>query len=233
MGPFPMVQPFQGEFRFGWSGIEVASAQAKFSQAGKTLLVEVEGGTTGLARTLWKLGATHKVKILKKGLSPLAFHQVETYATRTTTTDAVFKTNGLWYLRQTTPAAGPPAQWQRLEVEPIRDIISALLYIRSQPLQDKDKVAVAAFPGNHPYLMEATVTGREIIRSPNGPMKAIRLDFSLRHIEGNRLLPCHKFNHGAVWLSDDANRIPLRAEVDIFIGSVYGELTSLTMMSQK
>jgi hypothetical protein len=40
-------------------------------------------------------------------------------------------------------------------------------------------------------------------------------------------VPHGKFRSGSVWISDDADRIPLRAEVDIFIGYVFGELESL------
>jgi hypothetical protein len=34
-----------------------------------------------------------------------------------------------------------------------------------------------------------------------------------------------KFHNGTVWVSDDALRLPLRAEINVFIGFVYGELT--------
>jgi hypothetical protein len=35
------------------------------------------------------------------------------------------------------------------------------------------------------------------------------------------------FKDGRGWLSDDAKRIPLRIEADIFIGYVFGELESV------
>ena len=40
-----------------------------------------------------------------------------------------------------------------------------------------------------------------------------------------------KFESGTVWLSNDADRIPLRAEVNIFIGYIFGEITSCTFGS--
>lgn len=229
VGPFPVVKPFTGEFSFGWSNIEAASAKATITEHDGVLQVAVEGGTTGAARQLWLLGAKHEVTILEKGLKPVAFHQVETYATRTTTTDAVFKPTGLWYRRQST-AEPWPAEWKRLKAEPVRDIVSALLFIRSQALRDRDKVAVAAFPGNAPYFLEATVKGREVVDIAGKPIKAIRLAFEIQRIDANnRLAPYEKFRHGTVWLSDDENRIPLRAEVSIFIGYVYGEVKWLSM----
>lgn len=229
VGPFPLVKSFTGEFCFGWSNIEAAAAKATFTNRGGVLEVAVEGGTTGAARSLWLLGAKHEVTILEKGLKPIAFHQVETYATRTTTTDAAFKPTGLWYRRQST-AEPKSVEWQRLKAEPVRDIVSALLFIRSQALRDRDKVAVAAFPGNAPYFLEASVKGREVVDIAGKPIKAIRLEFEIQRIDANnRLAPYEKFRHGTVWLSDDENRIPLRAEVSIFIGYVYGEVKWLSM----
>ena len=35
------------------------------------------------------------------------------------------------------------------------------------------------------------------------------------------------FKSGRGWLSDDANRIPLRIEADIFIGYVFADLESV------
>jgi len=70
-------------------------------------------------------------------------------------------------------------------------------------------------------------------------LSAIRLDFEIRRIDteaGNRLLPYGKFRHGRVWLSDDANRIPLRAEVEIFdLSHIHGakRLIDAGLMSQR
>jgi hypothetical protein len=42
------------------------------------------------------------------------------------------------------------------------------------------------------------------------------------------LAPHKKFRSGRVWISDDARRLPLRAEVDVFIGSVFAELAKVS-----
>jgi hypothetical protein len=38
--------------------------------------------------------------------------------------------------------------------------------------------------------------------------------------------PHHKFRSGTLWLSNDPNRILLRAEVQVFVGYVFAELAS-------
>ncbi len=106
-----------------------------------------------------------------------------------------------------------------------------MFFIRSQPLKDGDKVGLIAFPGDSPYLVEVDVEKRETITVAGQPRPAIRLGFKLQKIEtkgGAHLVEHQKFRNGTVWLSDDQDRIPLRAEVNIFVGFVYGELKSVT-----
>jgi Protein of unknown function (DUF3108) len=228
-GPFPLVRPFSGEFRFGWSDIGAASARARLWYSGDRILVEIEGGTDGLARALWQLDAKHKAVILQEGLKPVRFEQFEKYANKRVRTEAVFKPDGLWRIRAVTPDPKNVARWKRVKVEPVRDIVSAMLFIRSQVLNDGDKIGVVAFPGDAPFLVEVTVARHEQIRVAGVPRKAIKLDFQIQRIETrkHRLAPHGKFRSGSVWLSDDENRIPLRAEVNVFIGYVFGELESL------
>jgi hypothetical protein len=233
-GPFPLVRPFSGEFRFGWSDIGAASARARLWYSEDKILVEIEGGTDGLARALWQLDATHKAVILQEGLKPVAFEQLEKYANKRVKTEAVFKPDGLWRIRSVTPDPKNVARWKRVKVEPVRDVVSAMLFIRSQVLNDGDKIGVVAFPGDSPFLVEVTVAKHEQIRIAGVPRQAIKLDFQIQRIETkkHRLAPHGKFRNGSVWLSDDENRIPLRAEVNVFIGYVFGELESLRFDEQ-
>jgi Protein of unknown function (DUF3108) len=230
LGPFPLVRPFSGEFRFGWSNIGAASARARLWYSGDKVMVEVKGGTDGLARTLWQLDARHRATILSDGLKPVAFEQFERYAKKKVRTEAVFKPDGLWRIRAVTPDPNNVAKWKKIKVEPIRDIISAMLFIRSQVLNDGDKVGIVAFPGDAPFLVEVTVARHEQIRVGNSLRKAIKLDFQIQRIDTKnkgRLAPHGKFKNGTVWISDDENRVPLRAEVNVFIGYVFGELESI------
>ena len=79
-------------------------------------------------------------------------------------TEAVFKPDGLWRIRAVTSDPKNVARWKKIKVEPVRDIISAMLLIRSQALNDGDKIGVVAFPGDAPFLVEVTVAKHEQIR---------------------------------------------------------------------
>jgi hypothetical protein len=229
-GNFPAVRPFEGEFRFGWSNVGAARAKAKFRRDGQKTLVTVEGGTTGLARRLWRLDATHRAVVDRVSFFPVAFSQTETYAKKKIQTEAVAKPDGLWYIRRVPTDPGNRPRWKRVKVAPVRDIVSSMLFLRSLPLGDGETIGLLAFPGDSPFLVEVTVERRETIRWNNADHPAIRLSFTLRRIDtknGNQLVTHGKFRRGTVWVSDDANRLPLRAEVEIFVGCVFGELTNI------
>jgi len=69
------------------------------------------------------------------------------------------------------------------------------------------------------------VLGRERVSVYAGSYNAIKLDIQLKHIGKNmELEPHRKFRRATVWVSDDENRIPLRIEAQIFVGTVFGEL---------
>ena len=58
--------------------------------------------------------------------------------------------------------------------------------------------------------------------------QSIKVDLQLNKIGKNReLLPHKKFKHANVWLSDDTDRLVLRIETQIFIGTVFAELQSV------
>ena len=75
--------------------------------------------------------------------------------------------------------------------------------------------------------MEIESVGPCTIDLDDGPREAIQLDLKIQRVntkKGNTLEPHSKFRSGKIWLSNDADRIPLRAEVDIFIGYVFAEI---------
>jgi hypothetical protein len=72
------------------------------------------------------------------------------------------------------------------------------------------------------------VTGHEKLTVPAGKYDAIKLDVQLSKIGPDRaLLPYNKFRKATAWISNDADRILLRVEAQIFIGKVFTELQSV------
>lgn len=228
-----MTPSFNATFRFGWGHVEAASARAEVTTNRGITRVLVEGGTIGAARALWRIDVTHKARFTVNGLEPLGFEQDELYGRRKVMTRAEFRADGLWRIRKHDPQS-TPAKWKRIGIEPVRDIVSAMFFVRSQPLHTGDRVALVAFPGDAPFLAEVRVLSHESIQIAGTPIPAIKMEIRLHRFLMEKgqppvLVKHGKFRKGTVWLSDDANRLPLRAEVDIFIGSVFAELESCSL----
>ena len=103
-----------------------------------------------------------------------------------------------------------------------------MLYLRSQPLQDRSVYRVVAYPATNAYLATITVTGREKISVHSGNYNAIKLDLQLKRIGKHlELQPHRKFRHATIWISDDAERLLLRIEAQVFVGTVFAELQSV------
>lgn len=226
-GPIPQVRPFDAEFRFGWSNIiEAARAHTSLTYAGDEVMISARGGTSGPARILWQMDVTHEAHTRRAGLATIWVDQIEKYAKHTIITQIVSKPDAIWRLRQNGPV---PAKWKKIKISPLRDLFSGMLFIRSQRLDPGDEVSTIIFPGDAPFLVEMKVLGTESISIAGTSRDAIKLDIRLHRInlkKGGALEDHGKFRSGTVWLSNDADRIPLRAEVQIFIGYVFAELVS-------
>jgi len=164
------------------------------------------------------------------GLKTIYTDQKERYLNRSILTQIVARPDGIWRIRENVPAGENAARWKRIKIAPLRDLFSGMLFIRSQALSPGDRVATIIFPGDSPYFVEIQVAGTGPIQVAGARRDAIRLELQIRRInlkEGDRLEPHGKFRSGTVWLSNDADRIPLRAEMNIFIGYVFAELDSI------
>jgi len=105
---------------------------------------------------------------------------------------------------------------------------SAALYLRSQPLKQGNVYRLAVYPTTNPYLAIIKVTGREKISVRAGAYNAIKLDLQLKHIGKHlELEPHKKFRRATIWVSDDNERLILRIEAQIFVGTVFAELQSV------
>jgi len=113
-------------------------------------------------------------------------------------------------------------------LENLYDLHSAFLYLRSQPLRDHSVYRVTVYPANSAYVATLTVVGREHLRVRAGSYNAIKLDLKLQRVsKKNELEPHRKFKRATIWISDDNDRLLLRIESQIFVGTVTAELQSV------
>jgi Protein of unknown function (DUF3108) len=217
-------------YRFGWSGIQAATADIHFfSPTRNTFEVEASGATSGFPRTLFRLDIYHQATENKVTLRPIHFFQEEKYRLETVKTNVDFEPDQVTGLREKFPS-DHPSKPNVFKFSPVFDMTTALLWVRSQPLADGDTESIVVWASNAPYLATVKVIGRDIIKIDGQKQNAIKLDLALKKIDKKMQLKDHKlFRGGRGWLSDDDKRIPLRIEADIFIGYVFAELESVQL----
>jgi hypothetical protein len=228
-GKFPPPRPFKSVYRFGWSGIVAAQASFDFSKAARgQYQLAVKTQTTGFVRTLWRMDSQHTACCQAATLRPIRLEQTEVYKGETETTQADFSADGVRYLCQKTPSKEPPKKERRFKYGDVFDLQTALLFIRSQRLQAGDHYRLVVFPGKGAYLADVEVLGREKLKVPAGSYDAVKCQLRLQEVDKNlELEPHKKFKRAFAWVSDDRDRQLLKAEAEIFVGSVWTELQSV------
>lgn len=235
-GNFPEPQPLRATYRFGWSGFTAATGEAQFrKESGDKFQLDGKGRTIGLVRFLWKLDANFHSVANAQTLHPIEALQTENYRSKEVATHLTFTNNGVTSARTEKQIGAAAATKTRQFVFPnLFDLHSAMLYVRSQPLKEHSVQRVVVYPGTNAYVATITVAGREKISVRAGTYDAIKLDLQLnrvgKHLE---LQPHRKFRHATIWVSDDGNRILLRIEAQIFVGTVFAELQSVHFDSAK
>jgi len=227
-GGFPPLRPVTLEYQCGWAALTAGRVETQFSRtADDTCLLDATAATTGLVRALWRIDATHEAKGDLTSLMPLAVHQTEVYRAQTINTHLDFDGEGVERLRQSTSDKNP-ARRKRFKFDNLRDLQTAILYVRSQKLESGATYRMVVYPGTAAYLATVTVLGRERIKVEAGSYPAIKLDLQLEKVTKDMKLTAQgKFKHGTAWLSDDADRLPLKMDAQLFVGSVWVELAKV------
>jgi Protein of unknown function (DUF3108) len=233
-GNFPEPRPVRTTYHFGWSGFTAGTADIHFTKTpDRRYQLDATGRSVGLVRALWKLDATYHGLVDAETLRPISSKQTEVYRRKKVMTDLTFTDSGVTRTRTDVPGTGPSTA-KPFDFPGLFDLHSAMLYLHSQPLTDHSVYRLVVYPATAAYLTTVTVLGRERISVHAGSYNAIKLDLQLKRVGKNfELEPHRKFRRATIWVSDDENRIPLRIEAQIFVGTVFAELHAVHFDQEK
>ncbi|NIJ54920.1 DUF3108 domain-containing protein [Dyadobacter arcticus] len=106
----------------------------------------------------------------------------------------------------------------------IHDIISGYFFLRTvnfEKVAEGEVIEIPTFFDGQVYKLRVRYVGKDVIKTKFGRTRVLRL---------NPLIPDNKFFKGEgamrLWVSDDSNKIPLKAEVELVIGSLEMDLKS-------
>lgn len=231
-GAFPKLPPTALEFQVSWNGaIRAGSVRIEFAppdvRKPGALIVRSSAASQGAAATLFPYQTHFWSELSPATLRPRFFHALETDHLETVDT-AIRHFPTRVESRQATKTlkTGKSKQTDRVfTFAPVFDIFSAMLHIRSQKLAAGDQIVLVIHPFDTPYLLRVKVHGREVHNGRN----AIRLTVGMRKINRKtlELRPYVKLKQDAtLWLSDDADRIPIELRAAAFIGEIRATLTA-------
>ena len=107
--------------------------------------------------------------------------------------------------------------------ECIQDVVSSMYYMRNidfEKMKPGDKVPFSMFLDNQVYNMYIRLIGKETIKTRYGKFHAIK--FKPLLIKGSIFAGGEKMT---VWITDDANHLPVRVESPISVGSVVIDMS--------
>jgi hypothetical protein len=231
-GPFPPPRPFKASYRVTWEGLEAAhfESQCTIGNNGSEICTLVKAQTTGMARALWKFDATHLSVVDRQTLKPLRIEQSENQGRRESVERVDFTPQFAVRTGTERTADGPERKLKsrRYDYPGLFDMESAFLYMRSLPLAVGETRTVALMTAGSPYLATITVVGKAKVQVKAGEFPAFEYSVSLEKITKlGTLEPRKGFKDGYAWISDDANRLILKVQADVFVGTVATELESV------
>ena len=232
VGPFTKLVPTVLDFQVSWNGaIDAGSIRMEFAppdvkKAG-TYIVRASAASHGAAAVLFPYQTNFWSEIAPTTLRPRFFHAVEIDQKETVNTTVRHASSNVESVEVTKQHnTGKTKQTDRsFGFTPVFDIFSAMLLVRSQKLVNGDHVTLVIHPFDTPYLLRVKVQGREIHNGRN----SIRLTLGLRKIDRTTLeLKAYKKlkQDATLWLSDDADRIPIELRAAAFIGDVRATLAA-------
>ncbi len=234
-GNFPELRPLRVSYRFGWSGLTAAIGEVHFIKpTNDRFQLDGTGRTIGLVRALWKMDVNYRAVANAETLNPIETQQTEDYRSKRIVTHLTFTNTGVTRARTESQGGAAETKTKQFVFPNLFDLHSAALYLRSQPLKQGSVYRLAVYPATNAYLATVTVLGREKVSVRAGSYNAIKLDLHLKRIGKNlELEPHRKFRRATVWVSDDAERIILRIEAQVFVGTVFTELQSVRFNAPK
>ncbi len=230
-GKFPPPRPLRAVYRFGWSGVTAAQAQFDFSKVPRgQFRLSMATQTIGFARTLWRMDSQHTAFCQIATLRPIRLQQTEVYKDETRTTQVNFSPTDLRRITRETPQKGPEPKEKRVKLANVFDLQTGLFFVRSQRLQAGDHYRFIVYPATSPYYADIEVLGREKMKVASGSYDAIKCQVRLQEVSKQfELEPHKKFKRAFAWISDDRDRLLVKIEAEIFVGSVWAELQSVEL----
>ncbi len=227
---FPEIRPITLNYSMSWNGTinsgRVTMVLGKEHKNAKSLfLMQAYGRSTGVAGAAFPYSFVYNSFTRKGTNQPIVFISQETDRNEVTHVKNTHHIDKVKHTRVDKTLAGKVTKKREHEFRHrnLHDPLSAMLYLRGQPLKNGDVVHLALHPFRSPQYAKVTVLGREEHRG----FPCIKLDLKIENIDKKtkQLEPYKKLKKATLWISDDLDRILVELRSKVFIGDVRMVLT--------
>jgi len=233
-GSHPPIGSSTLDFTLSWKGmVKAGTLTMEFAprDARKPglMVIKSSASSQGAAAALFPYSHSYWSEIDPSTLGSRYFHSTEEDSEEKIVTGNRFASSGVHVNETSTDLKSKSVSTKSFAFPygDARDMFSAILYIRSQKLAPGEEHTLLLLPFKTPYLLKVRVEAKE----KHLGRDALRLSFALRKIDRKTLeLGTYKKLRKpvTVWLSDDADRIPIELRASVYIGDVRAVMTGFT-----
>lgn len=204
---------------YGWLNAGVATLELKESDRqidGRDVLHAVGlGRSTGAFNTFYKVDDRYETYFDKKGVFPWVFSRRVDEGGYTFSQDYLFLQHRRKVTTQEKKTYDVPAH--------VQDMLSAFYFARTfdySKAQKGDEYTIPCFMDGQEWNLRMRYIGKETIKLRNGKYRCLKFQPVVQ--EGRIFKTNDDLN---VWITDDANHIPVLAQAKVLVGSIKMELS--------
>jgi hypothetical protein len=233
-GSHPAIESSKLEYSLSWKGIvkaghfDIEFAPKKISKPG-LLIVKSTAFSQGVAKKLFPYNHSYWSEIKPTTLESRYFQASETDSKEKIVTTNHYSPSKVDLNEVSTDLSNSKKTTltKTFSQPNVRDLFSAILFVRSQKLDVGDTHTMLILPFKSPYLLKVRVEAKEKHEGKD----SIRLSFAMQKIQfdTHKLVAYKKLKKPVtLWLSDDTDRIPLEIRASVYIGDVRAVLAKHT-----
>lgn len=224
-------------YDFGWNNVvRAGTAVIRVRKAREYWNASASAKSTGLAGVLWPYECTMRSLIRRDTLRPRFLWHEEADRRETCHYRVEFRRESVVTETRVKPAkGGEVTRVHACGFEPIEDVLSAFLGVRGQTLADGDAITRVVQPWDTPYLATFTVVGREVREVEGVKRMCIKLSAKIRKVNRETLVlsAYRKMKTAFLWVTDDAERLPVEFRAEAFVGFISCRLVRVVSLSGK
>jgi hypothetical protein len=217
------------ELRFTANRTQISSASSNNGSTPTALRFTLDAFTKGILRKLFGLNFRQHIEstVEPQSFSVLQTTKLDEQGKRKRTSEAVFdKTAGKVVWTERDP--NDPKREPRVVTNPasgaVQDIASAFYYLRTQPLELGRSFELLISDSGYVYSIPVTVSEKKMMKTVLGRVQTLKVEPQIFG-DGRLLRGKGKM---AIWFTDDARHIPVRAKISNELGTLDIKLKRMT-----